>query len=152
MNTQKEARRDAEEYARAKMFYGEGAGNRRKLIETTVDAKVRRDPAYARAFHRELEVQDMAEHAQKARAERHSIDRKITMSKNIKAIARGDNNGVNASVIVIGAVAYVLHQTGYDKVIYDKVTYQIRVFRNRRKIKKFRQNVDNQRNPSTTPH
>ena len=32
----RKARKDAKEYARAKMYYGEGAGNRRKLIRATV--------------------------------------------------------------------------------------------------------------------
>ena len=36
---QKEASKDAKEFARAKMFYGEGAGNRRKLIKATVNQK-----------------------------------------------------------------------------------------------------------------
>lgn len=136
MNTSKQARRDAEEYARAKMFFGEGAGTRRKLIETTVDSKSHRDPAYARAFYAALESQDMAEHAQKAKSERKRIDRQEAFSKNVRAIARGDNNGVNASVIVISVAAYILHQTGYDKVIYDKVKYKIRAFRNRRHAKR----------------
>lgn len=35
----KEAEKDAIEFARAKMFYGEGAGNRRKLIKNSVEAK-----------------------------------------------------------------------------------------------------------------
>ena len=34
--TKSEARKDAHEYARAKMFYGEGAGIRRKKIKARV--------------------------------------------------------------------------------------------------------------------
>ena len=39
------ARRDAKEYTQAKMYYGEGAGNRRKLIKATVKARSK-DPFY----------------------------------------------------------------------------------------------------------
>lgn len=41
--TNREARKDASEFARAQMFYGEGAGTRRKLIRATVDAKTKKD-------------------------------------------------------------------------------------------------------------
>ena len=37
--TKSEARKDAHEYARAKMFYGEGAGIRRKKIKARVDTR-----------------------------------------------------------------------------------------------------------------
>lgn len=36
-STKRVAKRDAKEYARAQMYYGEGAGNRRKLIKATVE-------------------------------------------------------------------------------------------------------------------
>lgn len=36
------ARRDAKEFTQAKMYYGEGAGNRRKLIKATVKAQDRK--------------------------------------------------------------------------------------------------------------
>jgi len=39
------ARRDAKEFTQAKMYYGEGAGNRRKLIKATVKARSK-DPFY----------------------------------------------------------------------------------------------------------
>ena len=46
----REAKRDAKEAARAKMSYGEGAGNRRKLINESVKAKSKKDPNYKKAF------------------------------------------------------------------------------------------------------
>ena len=42
------ARRDAKEYTQAKMYYGEGAGNRRKLIKATVKARRQRGRKNAR--------------------------------------------------------------------------------------------------------
>ena len=43
------ARRDAKEFTQAKMYYGEGAGNRRKLIKATVKARSK-DPFYKSEF------------------------------------------------------------------------------------------------------
>lgn len=69
----REAKKDAEEYARAKMFYGEGAGNRRKLIKAKVESKSK-DAGYKEAFDYALSQQNMADHANKAKAERHRKD------------------------------------------------------------------------------
>ena len=51
--TQKQAKKDAKEFARAKMFYGEGAGTRRKLIKNTVQERSK-DPVYKKAFDEAL--------------------------------------------------------------------------------------------------
>jgi len=119
MNVNKEARRDAREYARAEMFYGEGAGNRRKLIQTAVDAKVQKSPVYAREFHRELGRQDMAEHVIKARHERERKDAAKAFNANARAIATGNYQSVNTIVLLLATAGYVAHKTGYDVKIYD---------------------------------
>lgn len=140
-NTQKEARRDAREYARAQMYYGEGAGNRRKLIFSTVDAKAERDPAYARAFHQELARQDMAEHATKARRERERRDRTEMVTKNTKHLLTGNYQNVQSSVLVLVVAGYFAHQTGLDKKVYEKgkkVYRDIRIRLESRKIRKNR--------------
>ena len=74
--TNREASKDAKEFARAKLFYGEGAGTRRKLIKATVEAKKAKDPSYAKAFDSHLNTQDLSTHASKARKERSSKDRR----------------------------------------------------------------------------
>lgn len=74
--TNKDARKDAEEFARAKLFYGKGAGTRRKLIKNTVEAKAKKDPSYKKAFDHHLENQDLSVHATKARTERGRVDRR----------------------------------------------------------------------------
>lgn len=86
--TNKEARKDATEFARAKMFYGEGAGNRRKLINASVDAKRKRDPSYGKAFDHHLAKQNMADHAQKARSERSRTDRRTRTKQRAGYVAR----------------------------------------------------------------
>jgi hypothetical protein len=70
------ARKDAEEFARAKMYYGKGAGNRRKLINASVSARSANNPGYAKAFQRHLDNQDMSRHAERAQTERSRTDRR----------------------------------------------------------------------------
>ena len=104
----KQAKKDAKEFARAKMFYGEGAGNRRKLIKNTV-AQRSKDPAYKKAFDEALAKQDMAKHVAKARGERKLRD----IPKYV---------GVGMTV---ATTAYALaRKTGADKVVarYAKKT------------------------------
>lgn len=69
-----DARKDAEEFARAKAFYGEGAGNRRKAIKTTVEAKKKKSKFYEEEFEYHLSQQDMEYHMREAKRERNSKD------------------------------------------------------------------------------
>ena len=120
MNVQKEAARDAYEFTRAKVFYGEGAGNRRKLIQTAVAAKVAADPVYAMAFERALHSQDMVDHVRKARRERRRRDVVHAVNKNTRNAMAGRYTGVNTAVIVLAVGGYIAHKNGIDKVIFDK--------------------------------
>lgn len=134
MNTQREARRDAREYARAQMFYGEGAGTRRKLISATVDAKSGRDPKYARVFRTELARQDMAEHAAKARRERARTDALESTKRNTRALLTGNYQNAQAGVMILILLGYAAHQTGLDKKMWDKAKeYKDRI-KNRRVV------------------
>lgn len=120
MNTEREARRDAREYARAQMYYGEGAGVRRRLIENTVQSKIDRNPKYHQAFRVELDRQDMGSHAIKARRERRRRDTTEVVTKNTKAIATGNYQNAQSGVLVVLVGAYFLHQTGLDRKAYEK--------------------------------
>lgn len=117
---QREARRDAREYARAQMSYGEGAGIRRRLIENTVQAKADRNLAYHNAFVDELERQDMAEHAEAARKERRRKDVTESLHRNTKAIATGNYQNAQSTVLVLMVAGYFAHQTGLDKKLLEK--------------------------------
>lgn len=86
-STDRMAKKDAEESARAKMFYGEGAGTRRKLIRETVKARSK-DPAYAKAFNAHLTKQDLSTHASKAVRERTTTDRRNRNKKRAGYLAR----------------------------------------------------------------
>lgn len=118
--TRREASRDAKEYARAKMFYGDGAGNRRKLIYASVNSKSKKDPMYKKAFNDALSKQDMAKHASKARSERHRKDAKAKVRKTARsAINIATGNLARASAIAVAA--YSLYKIGKTTGINYKV-------------------------------
>lgn len=119
MKMSKEARRDAYEYARAQMYYGEGAGTRRKLINATVEQKINRDPAYGRAFRDELARQDMAEHAVKARRERRRADTSQFVGRNVRAVTSRNYQNMSTGLAIAASVAYLAHQSGLDKKVWD---------------------------------
>lgn len=112
----KMAKKDAKEYARAKMFYGEGAGTRRKLIKARVDERSKNE-YYKKQFESYMNEQDMSKHASAAKKERALKDAKNTTVKT----ARGVKNlalKTGASVTLTAAVVY----TGYK---YMKANPQI---------------------------
>ena len=118
-STRRAAKRDAKEYARAKMYYGEGAGNRRKLIKATVEQRKKNDPFYSDEFERQLAKQDMASHASKARTERRTRDVAKTTVKTTRGVINQvlhTGARVTASAATIYAVA---HYTGLDQKIID---------------------------------
>ena len=101
--TSREARKDANEFAKAKMFYGEGAGTRRKLIKAKVEAKAAKDPSYKKAFDHHLSNQDMGKRASQARGERARKDTVKTTAKT----ARGVKNLIlgTGAPVTLGALA-----------------------------------------------
>ena len=121
--TRKRAQKDAKEYARAKMYYGQGAGNRRKLISNTV-AQRSKDPYYKSEFDKAMANQDMAKHASAAKRERKATDIKNTTAKTARGVvnaATGNIGRASATAIVLYAAA---KYTGADKVVaaYAKQT------------------------------
>jgi hypothetical protein len=117
--TNRQARKDAQEFARAKMFYGEGAGTRRKLIKNTVEAKAKKDPTYKAAFDHHLAQQDMSQHAQKARSERSRKNAKASIGKNVRAVNRAVNGPfASGAAVAIALSAYGgLKASGLDKKV-----------------------------------
>lgn len=103
----RQAKKDAKEYARAKMFYGEGAGNRRKLIKAKVEERSKND-YYKKEFERHLGEQDMSRHAEKAQSERHRKDAQKSVAKTargLKNIYYGREIGMSAAAIAMGVTA-----------------------------------------------
>lgn len=121
--TRKRAQKDAKEYARAKMYYGQGAGNRRKLISNTVEQRSK-DPYYKSEFDKAMAKQDMAKHVSAAKRERKAADIKNTTAKTVRGVvnvATGNIGRASAAAIILYAAA---RYTGADKVVasYAKQT------------------------------
>jgi hypothetical protein len=125
MNIQKQAQRDAEEYARAQVFFGEGAGIRRRLIDHKVAGHMD-DPKYAAAFDRALGKQDWADHTAAAVKERKRLDRGKSIHKNTRAVITGNRQNLDTGVFLLVSAALIAHKTGYDQKIYEagKKKYQ----------------------------
>ena len=115
--TSKTARKDAKEFARAKMYYGEGAGNRRKLIKATVNERSKNDNYYKKEFDKALGEQDMAKHATKAKHER----ARNTTAKTAAKTGRGLINAATGNIARASAAAVIIyaaaHYTGVDKKV-----------------------------------
>lgn len=119
-STSRDARKDAHEFSRAKMFYGEGAGTRRKLINASVEAKSKRDPSYKKAFDHHLANQDMSKHAAKARGERKRKNVRNSAAKTTRGIShylRGNHQYASAAAAMIAGGALWAHKNGVDKVV-----------------------------------
>lgn len=101
----KQARKDAEESARAQMYYGKGAGTRRKRINKTVEDRAKRNPDYDKAFKNHQGRQDIGKHAEKAMKERNKTDRKDRNSQRRGAVARRvtGSQGTQAAYVALGA-------------------------------------------------
>ena len=118
-SVQKQAAKDAHEYAAAYMAYGEGAGNRRKLIEGTVGYKAEFVPGYREAFEREHSAQNMEQHAKKAKSSHRTKAVVNSVNRNTRALATGKHENASTGILIAAALAYGLHQTGLDKPLID---------------------------------
>lgn len=102
------ARKDAKEYARAKVFYGEGAGNRRKLINARVKERSK-DPDYKKEFDDALSKQNMDKNVSRAKRER--------VARDAVNVAIGRPERVGAAMAAGVAVYGLARKTGVDKVV-----------------------------------
>lgn len=121
--TDREASKDAREFARAKQFYGQGAGTRRKLIKATVDGKSAKDPNYKKAFDTHLANQDSSKHAAKAKSERKRKDVSNSARRGVRGashILRGNSQYASAATAIVVGGALYAHKAGIDKIILDK--------------------------------
>jgi len=124
----KEAKSDASEYARAKAYYGDGAGTRRKKIKNLISEKMK-DPDYKKAFEIELSKQDMEKHQKAANRERKVEDTK----EKVKRTGRGIKNlilGVGTTSIAAIAIYNAAKMAGADKMIANKAQTLISKIKN----------------------
>jgi hypothetical protein len=121
-STRRAASKDAKEHAQAKMYYGEGAGIRRRLINEQVKQRSK-DPAYKAEFEKQLANQDMAKAGAKARSKRKRTDAVNGTKKTAKGIhhiLNGNSQYANAAAAVLVGGAVYAHKTGIDKMLLDK--------------------------------
>lgn len=135
--TDREAKKDAEEFARAKLFYGQGAGTRRKLIKATVEAKSKRDPSYAKAFDNHLGKQDLSTHASKARSERRRTDTKERTKQRAGAVARRLTGewGTQAAFTTAAIAGVTYARSSQGQALMRKTMSQVRNFSNTKNAK-----------------
>ena len=122
------AKKDAKEYARAKMYYGEGAGNRRKLIKATVNERSK-NSTYKEAFDRNLANQDMAKHASKAKKERKANTTKAKVAKNARGlvnISTGSPQRAAASAMTLYNLYKIGKATGLNEKVASAVTSTVK--------------------------
>lgn len=120
--TNRDAKKDAEEFTKAKLFYGEGAGTRRKLIKAKVEAKSAKDPLYKKAFDHHVEKTDLAKRSEQAVKERKRTDVKKSVKKTGKGVGhilRGNSQYANTAAAVTVAAGGYARAKGYDKKAMD---------------------------------
>ena len=121
MNIDKMAKQDAFNWARAEMFFGAGAGTRRKLLNAEIEDKVAKIPGYIEHFNKWYEQQNFADHAIAAAKERKRIDRMATLRKNGKGLLTGNRRQLTGAVLTGVFVYGVLVETGLDKPLKENV-------------------------------
>lgn len=114
----KEAKKDAKEYARAKAYYGQGAGNRRKRIKNLTSEKMK-DPRYKAEFERQLSQQNMEKHQKKATAERKIRDTAGYAAETAKSAAQMIL-GVGGTTLASLAI-YGIAKNGGVKNVFNRV-------------------------------
>jgi len=126
MKLEKVAAQDARRWAEAEMAFGKGAGTARKLLNAEIEQKWYNVPGYSELFEKTYDKLDMGDIALKALKERRKLDRAHSVQKNTKALLNGNVRGMNTGIAVAFTVGVVLHQTGYDKVLYYKAKNEAR--------------------------
>jgi len=121
MNIDKIAKKDAFNWARAEMFFGTGAGTRRKLLEAEIAHKVETISGYHESFNKWYSKQNFADHAIAAAKERKHIDRVSMLKRNGRGLLTGNRRQLTGTVLTGVLVWGVLVETGYDKPIKAEV-------------------------------
>lgn len=121
MDVNKIAKKDAFDWARAEMFFGAGAGTRRKLLNAQIEDKVAKIPGYVELFEDWYGKQNFADHAIAAAKERKRIDRMVSLKRNGKGLLTGNRKQLTTAVLTGVVVWGVLVETGYDEPIKRNV-------------------------------
>lgn len=123
MNVNKMAAQDATKWAYAEMFFGEGAGTRRKLLTAEISSKASRIPGYNDAFNKAYEKQNWADLAIKAAKERKALDRAKFIKRNVRGLVTGNRRNLTTGMAVGLTAWYIAHETGLDAEIKADIKY-----------------------------
>ena len=100
----REARRDAKESARAKMYYGEGAGVRRRNINAIVKQKSK-DPTYKAEYEKAYAKQDLSKARRSAQRQRTVTDKTKGFRQGTGMVGRAITREATAAVGFAAATA-----------------------------------------------
>ena len=120
--TTRAATKDAKEFTAAKMYYGDGAGTRRKLIKAKVEQRSKVDPSYKKVFDQAVSSTDMSKRADQARSKRKRTDVTNSTKKTARGIGhilRGNAQYASlfaAGLMTAGTIAY---RNGGDAYVKD---------------------------------
>ena len=125
-HTARLASKDAKRFADAKMFYGETAGTKRKLLNAELNKKKARMPGYEEAFNKALQEVDYAKSAKKAVTKRRTIDTSYRTRVTVKKIL-----GITGPIAVAAAsAAYAKNKPAIDNFIASKANIAFNAVRN----------------------
>ena len=115
-NVRSQAESDANEHTKAKLFYGEGAGTRRKLIKAKVEQRSK-NPEYKRHFDAAVARQNLDKRAAQATRTRNRKDAVKGAGKVARGIHRSISGPFAGSITVAAAAAGYSYarSKGYDK-------------------------------------
>lgn len=126
--THRLAAKDAKRHADAKMFYGKGAGTRRKLLNAELDKKKKDIPGYEDSFNKSLSGVDLSKSANKAKRERTRKDVVYRTRVSTKQIL-----GITGPITVTAAaVAYNYNKPQVDAFIARQGNTLLNAVRNAR--------------------
>lgn len=96
-------RRDAKEFTQANMYYGEGAGNRRKLIKARS-----KDPFYKSEFDKAVANTDMSKRASQARRQRGRKNARNASGKTVRGVGNIATGNVSRAggALALGYLGY----------------------------------------------
>lgn len=113
------AKKDAKETAKANMYYGDGAGVRRRHINSIVNRRSK-DPTYKKAYEEYLAKQNMARIVAESKRERKREDFKNGVKEKVHRVSDTimDHPVRTAkTVALVTAAALMAHRYGIDKTI-----------------------------------
>lgn len=121
------ASKDAKEHVLAKQYYGQGAGNRRKLIKGTVEQRSKSVPGYKKAFDFHVERQDVAKASSKAVSKRNRVDRTDRFKQRAGALARITTGqmGTQAAFVSAGVAGYAFMKTPQGQALVNRTVSTI---------------------------